>query len=144
VSKAIYPVEWAALTKERNGEKYRPSNGTEGVIFFAAWCCKCQRDKSMREGEDFDECDDNELCPIIADTMTYDVEDEKYPNEWQYDKNGQPCCTAYVCFGDVIVAGCDPAYPAIDAQPVRIDITNAVTTRNNIVSNSTLISSAFQ
>lgn len=35
-------------------------------MFFDAWCRRCQRDKSMREGADLDECDDNELCEIIA------------------------------------------------------------------------------
>lgn len=66
------------------------------------WCCNCARDKSMREGADFNECDDDELCPIIADTFCYDVDHEKYPKEWTYDKDGNPCCTAYVSAGDQI------------------------------------------
>ena len=48
------------------GEQYTPSNGTEGAQFLADWCGKCARDKSMREGVDLDECDDNEKCEIIA------------------------------------------------------------------------------
>ena len=56
----------------------------------------------MREGDDFFECDDSELCTIIADTMCYDIEDEKYPKEWTYDKDGHPCCTAFVHAGDSI------------------------------------------
>ncbi len=83
-------------------KKYQPSNGTEGDAFFRDWCCKCQRDKSMRDGDDFDECDDNELCPIIADTFAYKVSDEKYPKEWTYGKYGAPCCTAFVPAGDSI------------------------------------------
>ena len=51
---------------------YRPSNGTEGDIFFDNWCRHCARDKAMREGADFDECDDNELCDIIARTFSRD------------------------------------------------------------------------
>jgi hypothetical protein len=98
----IYPDSLAAMLKKRAGEKYRPSNGTEGEIFITSWCGKCQRDKAMREGFDIDECDDNERCDIIANTFAYDVEDPEYPIEWQYDKDGQPCCTAYVPAGEVL------------------------------------------
>ena len=83
-------------------EKYRPSNGSEGECFYAGWCRHCQRDKAMREGCDFDECDDNDLCQIIADTMAYDIDHAKYPKEWTYDKDGNPCCTAFVPAGDPI------------------------------------------
>lgn len=48
------------------GERYEPSNGTEGASFLDAWCSNCARDKAMREGVDIDECDDNEKCEIIA------------------------------------------------------------------------------
>jgi len=102
MSQSIYPVEWAALTKERAGQKYRPSNGTEGEIFMGAWCCKCARDKAMLEGEPFDECDDDELCPIIANTFAFNVDDPEYPKEWTYGADGQPCCTAYVYPGEQI------------------------------------------
>ena len=101
---AIYPHSLADMLKHRAGEKYRPSNGTEGECFFAAWCFNCQRDKAMREGVDIEECDDNERCDIIANTFAYDVEDPEYPVEWQYGKDGQPCCTAFVQAGDPIPA----------------------------------------
>ncbi len=104
MSQAIYPVVWADMAKDRAGEKYRPSNGTEGDFFFSAWCCKCQRDKSMREGCDVNECDDNERCDIIGNTMCFDVEDDEYPKEWQIGKDGQPCCTAFVPAGEAIPA----------------------------------------
>lgn len=81
----IYPDRLAEMLKARAGEKYRPSNGTEGDCFFAAWCRNCQRDKAMREG-----------CDIIANTMCHDIEDEQYPQEWQIGADGQPCCTAFV------------------------------------------------
>src|SRR5690348_9141088 len=92
----IYPDSFAEMLKERAGEKYRPSNGTEGELFMEAWCRNCARDKAMNEGKDFDECDDNELCQIIADTFHYRVDDSRYPKEWKYGKDGQPCCTAFV------------------------------------------------
>ena len=56
------PVEKAGLP----GEQYTPSNSDEGYAFLGDWCANCQRDKAMREGCDFDECDDNEKCDIIA------------------------------------------------------------------------------
>jgi hypothetical protein len=104
MTSAIYPKTLADMLIYRAGEKYRPSNGTEGDCFFAAWCCKCQRDKAMREGSNIDECDDNERCDIIANTMAYDLEDPEYPVEWQYGKDGQPCCTAFVTAGDAVPA----------------------------------------
>nr|MBL8412753.1 hypothetical protein [Dechloromonas sp.] len=102
MSQAIYPAPFAAMLTKRAGEKYRPSNGTEGECFFEAWCRHCQRDKAMREGVDLDDCDDTERCDIIADTFSYDVEDAKYPTAWQYGKDGQPCCTAFISAGEQI------------------------------------------
>jgi hypothetical protein len=67
-----------------------------------AWCCHCQRDKAMREGADFDECDDNEKCSIIGKTMFYRIDDPDYPIEWQYDSDGIPCCTAFVAAGNPV------------------------------------------
>ena len=104
MSQSIFPERLAAAYVKHAGEKYRPSNGTEGECFFASWCFKCQRDKAMREGVDIDECDDNERCDIIANTMCFDVEDEEYPKEWQIGKDGQPCCTAFVPAGEAIPA----------------------------------------
>ena len=98
----IHPDGLAELNKANAGQKYQPSNGTEGECFFAAWCSKCQRDKSMREGCDFDECDENECCNIIANTMAFSVDDPEYPVEWQYGEDGQPCCTAFVPAGETI------------------------------------------
>jgi hypothetical protein len=82
-------------------EKYRPSNEIEGSCFHKNWCRHCARDKAMSEGLDVDECDDNQICKIIGDTMTYDIDDEKYPVEWVY-KNGVPTCTAFIQAGEPI------------------------------------------
>lgn len=86
---------------DQPGEPYQPSNGTEGREFYRQWCCNCQRDKAMREGADFDECDDDELCEIIALTAAYDVSDPKYPKEWVEDESG-PRCTAFVPVGSKV------------------------------------------
>lgn len=85
------------------GEAYRPCNGTEGDAFFAAWCCRCGRDKAMREGCDIDECDDNERCAIIATTMFSDIDDQDYPREWRYGDDGQPMCAAFIKPGTPIL-----------------------------------------
>ena len=100
--RVIFPTTLDEMTKQRAGEKFRPSNGTEGELFYRAWCYGCQRDKAMREGCDVAECDDNERCEIIADTMCFDVDDPQYPSEWQYGKDGQPCCTAFVPSGSAV------------------------------------------
>lgn len=102
MNQAIYPESLAAAYVSQAGEKYRPSNGTEGECFFASWCRQCQRDKALREGVDFDECDDDERCDIVARTCAFDVEDAGYPAEWQYGKDGQPCCMAFIPAGDEI------------------------------------------
>jgi len=64
---------------------YRPSNGTEGAGFFCDWCDYCERDK-------------DEDCPILADSLAFDVDHPRYPREWVYGKDG-PECTAYVELG---------------------------------------------
>lgn len=77
------------------GEQYKPSNSDEGYAFLGYWCANCQRDKAMREGADFDECDDNELCEIIAASFRGQVK------EWIEDDSG-PRCTAFVEAGNVV------------------------------------------
>lgn len=76
-------------------KQYLPSSGTEGGIFFDAWCRHCQRDKAMREGAELDECDDNEVCEIIAASFRGPVK------EWIEDNHG-PRCTAFVEAGQPV------------------------------------------
>lgn len=105
MTKKIFPDDFAAMLVHRAGEKYRPSNGTEGDCFFSHWCSKCARDKHMSEGVAFEDCldgEDGDLCEIIGKTFLHDVEDQEYPVEWQYGKDGQPCCTAFVPKGQPI------------------------------------------
>ncbi|QDJ52843.1 hypothetical protein [Bordetella hinzii] len=96
----ILPAAHAALNAERAGRPYQPSNGTEGEFFFEAWCRGCARDRAMRD--DIKECDDDEGCNLIARSMAFKPGDAEYPAEWQYDKAGQPCCTAFVPAGEPI------------------------------------------
>lgn len=73
---------------EKPPEQYRPSNGTEGMIFDEGWCSRCKKDEEYRRTEE-------NGCPILAATMAYDIEDKEYPKEWIHDKDGNPCCTAF-------------------------------------------------
>jgi hypothetical protein len=70
------------------GTKYRPSNGTEGEFFMSLHCARCQRDAAYRR-------DEGDSCPIVAWVMAVDVDDPKYPAEWQYGPDRQPTCTAF-------------------------------------------------
>ncbi len=78
------------------GKQWIPSNGTEGSVILCSLCSTCARDKAMREGEDFDECDDNELCEIIAASFRGEAV------EWREMENGNVTCIAYVRHGDAI------------------------------------------
>lgn len=101
----IHPPTLAAMNRLRVGDKYRPSNGTEGDYFFDEWCSKCARDNHLREDTAFEDCldgVDGDLCEIIGRTFMYELEDAKYPAEWQYGTDGQPCCTAFVPKGQPI------------------------------------------
>lgn len=71
------------------GEKYRPSNGSEGSSFISHWCDRCERDRAFREGR-------GDSCSIVANTLVYNVGDPEYPEEWTWDKDGVPICTAFV------------------------------------------------
>jgi hypothetical protein len=81
---------WKAYLKSVAGQPYRPSNGTEGEIFQESWCYRCKRDQAFQEDPD-----NNDGCPILGDTMMYDVKDPKYPKEWVRDAEGHPKCTAF-------------------------------------------------
>lgn len=90
----LIPAWWGSA---KPGTPYRPSNGTEGECFFAAWCCKCERDASMRSGRSIDECDDDEKCELILKSFV----GEPLP-EWIHDDRGYPMCTAFVPAGESI------------------------------------------
>ena len=79
----MYTDEFAERLKYRAGQKYQPSNGTEGVLFMENFCHRCTQDS------------DANPCPIIAYSMIYNVDDPEYPHEWQYGEDGQPICTAF-------------------------------------------------
>lgn len=67
------------------GKTYRPSNGTEGDMFYAQNCARCIRGSN-----------EDELCTIYGNAMFNDIGDADYPSEWRYDDAGCPECTAFV------------------------------------------------
>ena len=83
VDRGIYPAELAERCKADAGKPYRPSNGTEGEVFFSAYCSDCT--KSQRE----------EPCSIEGAAMFNRITDPDYPKQWIYGKDGQPKCTAF-------------------------------------------------
>lgn len=76
-------------------EKYRPSNGTEGEGFIECWCDECERDRAYRENPDA-----ADGCDILARTLAFDTNDEHYPEEWTYNAEEVPICTAFIPEGD--------------------------------------------
>ena len=69
----------------KTGQKYRPANGSEGDYFMSKWCDRCSKD----------DMENNVMCPIIGQTMAFDVDEPGYPKEWQYGEDGKPLCTAF-------------------------------------------------
>ena len=65
---------------EKPREPFRPSNGTHGEIFEAAFCERCTKDSN---------------CMIRFLTRCHQETDPEYPKEWVYGDDGQPTCTAF-------------------------------------------------
>lgn len=75
-------------------KKYRPSNGTEGMIFEDRFCDRCKREAKYRRTQD-----GADGCSIATAVFLYDIADEKYPTEWVvnlFDPVGVTArCTAF-------------------------------------------------
>lgn len=81
-------------------KKYRPSNGTEGMIFQSQFCDRCKRDAEFQKTQVGG-------CGILARTLGYGIDDPEYPEEWIWNpdkclENGlefgtefSPRCTAF-------------------------------------------------
>lgn len=68
-------------------EKYRPSNSTEGSMFEAKFCDRCERDKDS-------------ACLIHTRALAHGEDDPLYPVEWEAPINaryfpGDARCTAF-------------------------------------------------
>lgn len=69
-------------------KKYQPSNGSEGMGFTEHFCDNC-----INQHPD---PDNKKQCNILMRTMCYSIKDKEYPEEWIYDENNRPTCTAWV------------------------------------------------
>lgn len=83
-SRKLFTESHAAMLVKRAGSLYRPSNGQEGDLFEELWCHDC-----TRRG------DDANPCPILVASLFYDVDEPRYPREWQYGMDGQPVCLGH-------------------------------------------------
>jgi hypothetical protein len=68
--------------------KYQPSNGTEGMMFMEQFCDHCLNQHPDPNSP--------KQCMIICRTMCFSPKDKEYPEEWTYDSQDQPVCTAFV------------------------------------------------
>ena len=71
--------------------KYRPSNGTAGMIFCEKFCENCIHGKYEHTG-----VIEDTPCEILTASFMCDIDDPIYPKEWVYDSEGKPTCTAFV------------------------------------------------
>lgn len=72
-------------------KKYRPSNGSEGDWFISTFCYNCIHGKYEHTGDTNDK-----PCEIISLSMCHTTDEKEYPEEWQYNDQGNPCCTAFI------------------------------------------------
>jgi hypothetical protein len=74
---------------------YRPSNGTEGMMFEDRFCDRCKRDAKYRRTQD-----GKDGCRILALVGAYQAHEPEYPKEWVQNAHGDPYgatarCTAF-------------------------------------------------
>lgn len=83
-------ADYVPMQGKLPGIQYDPSNGEEAECFLEEWCANCARDRAMREGVDPDDCDENELCGILAASF------RGAAVEWRELKNNRTVCLAFV------------------------------------------------
>jgi len=84
--KRLYDNSLAAMYKD--GQPYRPSNGTEGMMFEELYCNQCAL-------EDYDHETGTGGCDILTRALAFDMDDPEYPKEWIHGPDGQPKCAAF-------------------------------------------------
>lgn len=93
-------------------KRYRPSNGSEGDCFQAAFCERCIRDRLARAPT----WDYANGCEILCRSLFFGVNDPHYPKEWVQDDDGSnPRCTAFLDEGDN-----DNSPPQPDPDPLQL------------------------
>ena len=71
-------------------KKYQPSNGMEGDIFINEFCKNCKNELFIHTGGE-----KHIKCKILTDSLSLDINDEKYPLELIKDENGIGKCSKY-------------------------------------------------
>lgn len=74
----------------KNSEQYRPSSGTEGMMFQARFCDQCIHEKWNHTQKDGDK-----KCDILNRSILHDLNDPEYPEEWIRDPEEGPICTKF-------------------------------------------------
>jgi len=69
---------------------YRPSNGTEGMIFMEHFCFECIHEKFSHTQNQADL-----KCEIMTNSMIYDLDESGYPKEWIRNEREEPLCTEW-------------------------------------------------
>lgn len=87
IAPAVSELIGRAIMISHLPQKYRPSNGTEGLLFMESFCFRCRKDN-------FDMSTGAGGCQILADSLCFDIDDPNYPREWVYI-DGEPTCTAF-------------------------------------------------
>lgn len=83
------------------GERYMPSNSSDGMVYLDGWCVRCDRDKELNGTLDADECDDDDFCPIVAASFRDEAE------EWRELPTGELVCLAFVPKGEPEITRCE-------------------------------------
>lgn len=58
--------------------------------FCDEFCGRCINEKFIHTNNH-----DDKKCDIFSRTMLHNIKDAEYPEEWTYDKDGEPICTAF-------------------------------------------------
>jgi hypothetical protein len=78
--------EWR---KSLAGQIFRPSNGTEGLLFEEQFCWKCSHDG-------FSKNEDEESCEILLRSLC-----NQHVPEWIWGVDGNPLCTHFIHVDDI-------------------------------------------
>jgi hypothetical protein len=71
---------------------YRPSNGSEGMVFMEQFCFKCGRDAKYQETQD-----GKYGCPILSSSLFANIDHPLYPCQYwiQDDDGNNPRCEMF-------------------------------------------------
>ena len=83
------------------GTQWIPSNGTVGHAFIEGECSRCAKDVPSNSGKPYEDCDDSELCPILAASFRGEAV------EWRRMPDGEVKCLAFVEVGSNEPHRCD-------------------------------------